>query len=191
MIHLRRGSIGFTAGDGHLSRAIRWRTKSAVNHVFVVTTDGPLHSVKVVEALHPRVVEHELISRYLGRTDRIWIFDPINATDIDRNIIVSKARSYVGRRYGWTKIITQAIPGLSSLAFIDGWPICSWVGAAAYWDAGLTFGVDVDDATPAHLYDFSVRRPDKMVAKVEGLTLRQALGRAQQVQDQALPHVVE
>ena len=120
-----------------------------------------------VEALS-KVRRHPL-GRYgkKPKTD-VAVFRPINLTDDEKAKIVAKAESYVGRKYGWPKIVTHLMDWCLNGAYVfrrltnkDDYPICSWVVAYAYLAAGKDFDVEAGAANPDDIWDFVRTNPDK------------------------------
>jgi hypothetical protein len=170
---LQPADLIFTRGEGWLSRMIRigsqplWRKRTLVNHVAGVVEEGELDTALIVEALH-RVKRHTLEAQYGKGGTWIAIFRPWNVTQADREHIALAAQSYVGRRYGYVKLLAHlgdwVLGGaylFRGLARMDNYPICSWVWAHAYSTVGLDFGVDPGAAQPDDMYTFCVRNPDK------------------------------
>ncbi|MEK9735742.1 MAG: hypothetical protein VW239_00300 [Candidatus Nanopelagicales bacterium] len=88
------------------------------------------------------------------------VYRPTNLTPQERLRIAERARSFVGRPYGWGKILLHAMR-LERLAVMEGFPICSWVAAAAYASEGYHFGVSYRRATPDDIEDFILAHPDR------------------------------
>jgi hypothetical protein len=161
---LAPADVVFVQGDSWVSRAIRWRTRSRgeaptmVNHVGVIVSPGDEDSALVVEALFGGSTMRTLRAGYGGKPDRVSVHRPLNLTVQDQAIVASQACSYVGRRYGWGKILGQivGVPGL-----VDRWPICSWVVARAFAEAGYYFGRSPRMASPDDIHDFVLSRPDR------------------------------
>ena len=150
-MNLRAADIVIVHGDGFFSRLIRRFSKKAekvrATHVAIA-----VDSSRVVEALPKGVVVHAFNGS--GRVYRARHLAPV-----ERLRIAERALSYVGRPYGWSKILLHAI-GLQRFASIDGYPICSWVLAGPYAGEGYTFGVDPSIATPDDIEDFVLARTD-------------------------------
>jgi len=172
--------VFLTKGDSFVSRAIRFFSRSfgekrtEVNHVGIIVEPGSLHSATAVEALS-KVKRHPL-GRYgkKPKTD-VAVFRPINLTDEEKAEIVAKAKSYVGRKYGWPKIVTHLLDWGLNGAYVfrrltddDDYPICSWVVAYAYLAADKDFGVEAGAANPDDIWDFVTTTPDKY-ARVRAL----------------------
>ena len=142
------------------------RTK--VNHVGVVVEGGPIEEVIVVEALS-RVRRHRLWAR-LRRTHRtsVAVYRASNLSRQQMRRIVDKAEAYIGYKYGWETIIAHFLDWLLQGAHLfrriigeDNYPICSWVVARAYEEAGLHFGIEARATSPDDIWDFAVEeRPD-------------------------------
>lgn len=171
--HIMPCDIFFTHGDGWFSRFIRFGElhpgdlKSLINHTGIAVEDGTLSTANVVEAL-ATVKKHTLLSQYHGQTDKVAIFRPLGLTDDQKKLISDKALDYVGRDYGWFKILAHTADFFTGGHYIfrriansDNYPICSWVVAHAYSKAGLTFGCDPGQANPDDIWDFCMKHPEK------------------------------
>ena len=162
------GDIFLTQGTSFISRAIRFFSRTGgeprtkVNHVGLVTrTDGT-----IVEALS--TVKRRNLSAYRRKSDKVAIYAPLNVELDEVVAIVAKADSYVGRKYGYLKIVAHLIDWFLGGRYVarrfvssDNYPICSWVVAQAYSDAGYTFGVEPGAASPDDIWDFIQANPDK------------------------------
>lgn len=174
-LRLEPCDIFLTKGTSFVSRAIRYFTRSfgerrtEANHVGIIVGSGSVHSAIAVEAL-VRVRMHALRRYAAKRTTDVAVFRPINLTDAEKALIVAKAKSYEGRRYGWTKIATHAMDWFLQGAYVfrrvthqDDYPICSWLVAHAFDAAGKNFGVEAGAANPDDIWDFVTANPDKYV----------------------------
>lgn len=141
---------------GWLHRLLRRSRRAQLpepNHVaMVVSSLGP----QIMDAQPPRVRERRLQKYYAGQL--VAIYRPLGLELYDRNRISAQCRShYAGRRYGWSKIILQAL-GLARFSFIDALPICSYSVAEPFASNGIrcTDG-EPNAATPESIY-YHVRR---------------------------------
>lgn len=172
-LHIEPGDILFTRGDSLISKLIRFGERhpgdwiAIVNHAGIVVENGTIKTADAVEALL-KVEKHTIWSYYKGMTDKIAIFRPIGLNDKEKNIITEKAIDYVGRSYGWFKILMHmldyflgGIYFFRRLANSDKYPICSWVVANAYSKVGLNFGCDPGQANPDDLWDYCIEHPNK------------------------------
>jgi len=170
---LEPGDIICTRSKSRLGKLIRFFTRSVgeprtkVNHVGVIVTDGPWYMVDVTEALQ-HVVRRNLLTAYGGKSDPdVAIFCPLNLTKEDRITVADTANQYVGRRYGYLKLLTHLGDWLLQGAYVfrrmtgDKYPICSWLVAHAYAAIGKNFGVDTGEASPDDIWDFCIGNPDK------------------------------
>lgn len=154
---LAPADIVIVRGTGLFSDAIRALTRERgegrgwASHVALAVEDGC-----IIEALPRGVVEHEMPYE---TGDRCQVWRPRNISPADRRCIVRRAHLYVGRGYGWTKIALHGL-GLGRFAFIDEWPICSWIVAESYARAGYTFGV-ARGATPDDIHDYCRAHAEK------------------------------
>ena len=123
-----------------------------------------------VEALWKvEVTEFELHPK----NKRLKVYRKKNLSDKERDLLALKAVSYVGREYGFAKLITHLGDALLEKMF-DGqifffrrlnhsqrYPICSWVWAYSYYRVlGYKFGIDPEGADPDTMYDFVVNNSD-------------------------------
>lgn len=169
-VAVKPGDIFFTTGGSLLSRAILWgqrekgEARSRVNHVGAFVERGGLKTANGVEALW-RVKCHPIYPRYKGQ--HVAIFRPRNITVYDEYKIVSYLKQHVGNRYGWWKLLLQLAGHklgwnwARNAMFIDDRPICSYLVAKAYREAGLDFGVQAQAAAPDDMWDFIENNPDK------------------------------
>ena len=176
------GDIFLTQGNSFISKAIRFFSKSGgesrteVNHVGLVVVGGRPHSATIVEA-SSTVLRHSMEGYWNSKNTKVAVFRPKNITPATRDHIVQRANSYVGRKYGYLKIVAHFLDWILGgryffrrFAFMDKYPICSWVVAQAYADAGYTFGVDAGAASPDDIWDFVLTNIDKY-DMIHGLTL--------------------
>lgn len=180
-LYLEPCDIFLTRGTSFVSGAIRFFTRSfgekrtEVNHVGIIVDGGTVHSAVAVEAL-VKVRMHALRRYATKPTTGVAVFRPINLTDAEKALIVEKAKSYEGRAYGWTKIVTHAMDWSLRGAYVfrrltssDDYPICSWLVAYAFAAAGKDFGVEAGAANPDDIWDFATSNADKYV-QIRGLT---------------------
>ena len=172
---LEPGDIFLTRGSGFVSRAIRFFTRhigesrTKVNHVGMVVQGGEFEQAVVVEAL--RTVErHRLIDEYGGERDEVAIYRPIRLNLQQLHLAVTVANGYVGRRYGYGKIVLHALDWVLQGAYVfrrlgnmDEYPICSWLVARAYGAVNVHFGVAPGAASPDDIWDYVTTHPDEFV----------------------------
>lgn len=171
MLLLQPADIFLVRGKSFLSKAIRFFTRapgekpSTVSHVGLITTPGDIRTATAVEALNK--VRRAPFAKHVGET--VEVYRPTNLKEWEVHRIARVAEQYVGRPYGYLKIITQMIDGgllfghyiTRRLTNSDIFPICSWLVAHAYLSAGKDFGVHPGAATPDDIEDFVKRNPDK------------------------------
>lgn len=169
---LKPGDIFLTRGNGFISKAIRFFTRSIgesrtkVNHVGLVVEEGDLKSAVVVEAL-VKVKRHKLWSQYgPPKEDSVAVYRPLNLTDDEIDIIVREAEEQVGKDYGFLKIAMHFLDWMflgiyffRRLVPDSRYPICSWLVAHSYSKAGKDFGVEPGAAEPDDIWDFIHERP--------------------------------
>ena len=168
-ISLLPGDIVLVRSKGIFAWLIRQFTRTAgekrtmVNHVGVM-----VDQTNLVEALQT-TMKHDLRSRYAGSAKaQIAIYRWIGLTDDQRAAVATKAVSYVGRKYGWLKILAHGLDRIIGgrnffrwLAREDKYPICSWVVAYSYRVIGKDFGVPPNAADPDHIWDYCVENDTK------------------------------
>jgi hypothetical protein len=180
------GDVFLTRGQAFISRAIRFFTRDAgekrtrVNHVGVVVEAGEITTAVVVEALST-VKRHRLWKQYgPPRKDGVVVYRATNLTPEEIETIVATAGRQVGKKYGYLKIAAHFLDWLLEGAYVfrrlvpDGkYPICSWLVAHAFGEAGKHFGVDVGVATPDDIMDFIEDNPDRYTQVRPLIPLRQ------------------
>jgi hypothetical protein len=167
------GDIFLTKGDSFVSRAIRFfsrtggESRTQVNHTGLVTVGGSARDAVIVEAL-TKVKRRTFDSYRRSVTTQVAVFRPVNVTKSQVDTIVARADGYVGADYGYLKIVAHFLDWclggryfFRKIVAMDRYPICSWVVAQAYADAGLNFGVPAGSADPDDIWDFCVGNPDK------------------------------
>ncbi len=171
---LLAGDVFLTYGAGFFSQLIRFFTRTIgesrtrVNHTGIVVAAGDLKSCQVVETLL-RVRKHKLWRRYGPfNHDKVTVYRPINLTPEETDIIVTNALEQVGKRYGIFTVIGHLLDWLLLGAYVfrrithsGDYPICSWLVADAFAEAGKTFDVQPGAAQPDDIWDFIQQNPDK------------------------------
>ena len=172
MTRLQPGDIFLTRGTSWFSNAIRICTRrigeerTKVNHVGVVVAGGDTSNADIVEALSK--VKKRKMQAYRGKKTAVAVYRPTNLTKEQIQTIVDKSNDYVGRQYGWFKIVTHLIDWVFQGAYFarrltqsDNYPICSWCVAQAYAKVGADFGVEPGAASPDDIWDFVTQNTDK------------------------------
>ena len=167
------GDIFLTCGSSFISRAIRFFSRSGgesrtmVNHVGIVVEAGDSTNAVIVEA-STKVVKRSFYAYRRSPTTMVAVYRPTNVSDGEIHTICAAADRYVGATYGYLKIVAHFLDWclggryvFRRIAAMDRYPICSWVVAQAYADAGLNFGVPAGSADPDDIWDFCVANPDK------------------------------
>ncbi len=173
-IMLKPGDIFLTKGPGLISRLIRFFSRSIgesrtkVNHVGVVVTEGSLRFAEIVEAVS--VVRRCRLWEYYGppAKDAVAIFRPRSLTSEDVSVIVATAERQVGKKYGIGKLAAHLLDWLLQGAYVfrrltdnGDYPICSWLVAHAFAEAGKNFGVEPGAAEPDDIWDFVTAHTDR------------------------------
>ncbi|MFC1499918.1 hypothetical protein ACFL6T_02740 [Candidatus Zixiibacteriota bacterium] len=169
--------VFLTRSHSFLGRAIRFATRSfgesrsMVNHVGIMVSEGSVEEAEGVEAL-TTVKRHSLWKQYgPGNSSDVAVYRPLNLTDDEKALIVAAAEGYVGRTYGYLKIAAHlkdwlflGIYFFRRMTRMDDYPICSWLVAQAFAKADRTFGVPPGMASPDDIWDFVTSNPDKYQA---------------------------
>ena len=155
----------FTHSDRTLGKLIQWAERASheiptyANHVAIIN-----ENLSVVEALNH--VKCTPWPEWVGNSDNFQIWRLKSLNPVLRNQICVKANSYIGRDYGYLKLLAHFGDGLfrklfdkevyffRRLAFMDKYPICSWVASFAYASAGIKFGCAPEFADPDMMCDF-------------------------------------
>lgn len=166
-MYFRKGDIIGVHGKGLFSWGIMWAEKSfkekasRISHVGVITEEGDWDIALITEALY-HVVERP-VTAYEGKQIIIW--RPI-LIDSGKDIIAKKAKSYIGRDYGYAKIAAHFLDSLCNgiylfrrLCKMDKYPICSWVVAHSYSAVGMSFGIADNAAQPDDIDDYCLNHP--------------------------------
>jgi hypothetical protein len=167
------GDILFTRSKSRLGALIRFCTrrpyeaKTVASHVGIITVGGPLWDAILVEA-QSKTNRHSMQLAYANKPDELCIFRPLNLTQDETDDIVAKANSYVGRDYGYFKLVLHlfdwSLGGIylfRRIGRMDNYPICSYVVAAAYKAAGKDFGVSSYAASPDDIWDYCLKKSNK------------------------------
>jgi hypothetical protein len=93
-------------------------------------------------------------------TDKIVIFRP-RIFPSEKEIIAKKALSYVGKKYGYAKLLTHTLDWCLGGVYLfrrmnhaDNYPICSWITEHAYNEIGWDFGVPLGGTNPDDIWDW-------------------------------------
>lgn len=169
---LASGDVVLTRSGGIVGWAIRLFTRrigesrTKATHTGLIVEGGPLDQAVIIEAL-ATVKRHRLRGRYASPRHQVAVYRPLNLVEADVAKVLAKAETYVGRRYGYLKILAHWLDWVLQGAYVfrrlanqDRYPICSWVVAHAFAAAGKHFGVDPGAATPDDIWDFVTRNPD-------------------------------
>jgi hypothetical protein len=171
-VQLEPGDIFCTRGDSPRSAAIRFFTRSfgeaptRVNHSGVVVSPGSLETAIIVEALIT-VQEHTLYSQYAPPCkDKVVIYRRIGLFPIEKERMAAKARSYVGRKYGWGKLVTHFMDWCCGGVYLfrrlnHADPICTWVDEETAHEVHLDFGVPLGSTQPDDIDDYCRAHPDQ------------------------------
>ena len=165
--------IFFTRGEHWLSRVIRKLTRSkgeprtVANHVGLIFCSGEGLDAWGIEALASGVKFRKLSEGY-GERSEICVFRPVNLTREERDKVLGRAGEFINKPYGYFKLILHALDWcvggryiFRRLGRMDSFPICSYVVARAFMEAGKNFGVSDRAASPDDIWDFVIKNLDK------------------------------
>lgn len=170
---LQPGDVFCTRGESLLSKLIRACTRSRgepetrVNHVGIVVKAGTLKTAVVVEALIT-VQQHTLWSQYGPPCpDQVVIYRPQGLFPVELQHMAAKAMSYVGRKYGWGKLVTHFLDWCCGGIYLfrrinhsDRYPICTWLLEEAAEEARLDFGVPKGSTQPDDVDDYCIQHDE-------------------------------
>jgi hypothetical protein len=155
----------FTRHDWVLGPAIAWITQGYGDEpTFATHVAGFVTDIDIVEAL--ATVKRNPARRYVYTEHEVWRCCLLSEEHKLR--IAAKANDYLGRKYGFSKILTHALDGLLVKVFkrelfvfrklnhVQRYPICSWIWAFAYEKMGFGFGVPANYITPDDMHDWVV-----------------------------------
>jgi hypothetical protein len=124
-----------------------------------------VNEVCIVEALN-KVVCRDVRDAYRGKT--IAIYRTLTLDIKARYRIAGGMSEYVGRPYGWLKIVAHGLDKFFGgvylfrrLAGMDKYPICSWPVAHVWAREGLYFGVKPGAADPDDIWDYVTTHPEQ------------------------------
>lgn len=191
---VQAGDIFLTYGESFLSAGIRFFTRGVgekrtkVNHVGIIVTEGTVANCRIVESIS-RAREIPLLEAYgPPKNDKVAIYRAINMSPEEIQRVVASARRQVGKRYGYFKVLTHLLDWCLLGAYVfrrlarDGnYPICSWLVAHAFEEAGKDFGVTPGAASPDDIWDFVSANHDKYTC-IQPLTRLQTPEAAQSIQ---------
>ena len=132
--------VCFCKGISWLSRAIRFFSRTAGEDPAACSHVGIMvNKTEIVEALH-KTVKRSLIDSINGFKGVVEIYRPRIPLGIRQRLCIrKKADDYIGRRYGYLKIVAHALDYFlggryifRSLARSQRYPICSWIVAFIY-----------------------------------------------------------
>lgn len=142
---------------------IRWCTRDEKEAPTVISHVGIMVSETEIVESKTRTVQHP----FTPPATNCWVYRK-NLTLEQQDIIVAKAKEYVGNSYGWLKILAHAADHLlfrdyyvmRRLCRFDKYPICSWVVAYAYAKIGYQFKGPPWACTPDDIWDTVTTQSD-------------------------------
>lgn len=158
---LKPGDIIFVRSRSIVAPLIRLFTRNSgerrtrVNHVGIV-----IDKFTFVEAVGTGVA-HRRFDEPRWRDCDVAIYSNPWLSKFERTVLASRAMEYVGKKYGFGKILAHFGDWLLGgryvfrrLAGSDRYPICSWVVAQSYRRIGIRFGVTANEAAPDDIWDW-------------------------------------
>lgn len=169
------GDIFFTKGTSFVSRNIRRFTRQVdepltqVNHTGVFIEAGPLPTAQAVEALSKVKVTQPWATRTKTGREKIVVFRRVDLHYETREDMAAVALSYVGRHYGYLKIVTHWLDWLTGGHYFfrrvtssHDYPICSWVSSYVLDSVGIRpNGLNPAKASPDDLWDAILQEREK------------------------------
>lgn len=158
--------MNYLPGDVVLTKGmwiIRWGTQHTGEGKTLFAHAGIGYDESVFIEAKWRVVKTPW-SSLPDRGGQVWRYIPF--TDEQRKAIADKAADYLGRKYGWWKIVLQGIDCILGkllctdvylmrrLGFMDKYPICNWVTSFSYKKAvSYLFGKPANVVNPDDIGD--------------------------------------
>jgi hypothetical protein len=153
----------------------RWATRShAERPTYAVHTAQFLAADQIIEMA--AVVKKRSTPEFLQMRKAFEVWRYTTLTRGQRLAIARQAREYLGRKFGWSKLVTHLLDALVNkvahkpifffrrLNHDQRYPICSWITAFSYDRAvHYQFGVPPECADPDHIHDWLVAHPDEWV----------------------------
>ena len=171
---LKPADIFLTKGPGLFSRLIRFfsrtigESRTRVNHAGLVVKEGTFQTAEIVESV--AVARRCRLWEHYGppAKDLVAVFRPKNLTAEQVDAITATAERQVGKKYGTGKIVAHLLDWMLLGAYVfrrmtdsGDYPICSWLVAHSFAEAGKNFGVEPGAAEPDDIWDFVTRNKDK------------------------------
>ena len=159
------GDLIFVRSSTILGSIIRWFTRSKneektyANHVAGMGFSGIL-----IEALITVVSSSFLEWKKYNHRFEIWRNKDLS--DSTRAVIAHYVDQQIGRKYGFLKLGLHAGDAILAkllgnnpyffrrLAFVNRYPICSWLWAYAYFKGGIKLGGSPNSLSPDDMYDY-------------------------------------
>jgi hypothetical protein len=156
-------------------RLTRWVSRSHDElPTYAVHTAQFLGARRVIEM--DMVVKKRTTSEFLRirGTFEVWRCDSL--TPSQRRAVSRKSLEYLGRKFGWSKLVTHLLDGVVNkvvhrqvyffrrLNHDQRYPICSWITAFSY-DRALhyQFGAPPECADPDQIHDWICSHPEEWV----------------------------
>ena len=155
----------------------RWATQSHDERpTYAVHTAQFLGARRVIELQRDGVVKKRSTEEFLRMRSAFEVWRCSLLTLSQRQAVTRKSLEYLGRKFGWSKLVTHLLDGLVNkithkevfffrrLNHDQRYPICSWITAFSY-DRALhyRFGVSPECADPDQIYDWVSSRPHEWV----------------------------
>ena len=159
-MEFQSGDIIAIRGSGWLPDNICKATHSEVSHVGLVIGTSP---TIVIEALWR--VKTNPIAVTINNAEKVWCIRYPNLTDKNRVDLVQAALKFSADDYGGFDLVLQLADAAFKTkwftenigkTFLNHFPICSFLVAAAYRQIGITFSSTDWSVTPSDIMNFAL-----------------------------------
>lgn len=174
MINIQPCDIFFSRGSTVINRGIRFFEKTDknpnvyVDHIGIFIEPATSLDNAVCVDANMWVKRNRFWKTYCKNKFKVAIFRPLFLSDLEKLIVSDKAKSYIGMRYGFMKIVAHFLDYFFGGRNVfrrflkeDEYPICSWIVAHSFSEVDESFGIDENIATPANMWDFVLANPNK------------------------------
>ena len=147
---------------------------SVLSHVGVFVNEGAIKNVNLAEALFPKGVVCRRFAEAYTDLENCYLIKPLNITQDQRLEISKYVINQVNKPYGTAKVLAHGADGVAAwicrkkdvfffrkIFRSDRFPMCSFLGAHAYRQAGLDFGQKDDYLNPDEIWDYALDHPKR------------------------------
>lgn len=168
--------MDFQVGDIIAIRQLGWladniceATHSEVSHVGLIIGVNP---IIVIEALLR--TKTNLLDITLTDAQKAWCIRYSNLNEKDKNQLVKSALKFSADDYGWPDLILQLgdatfktrwFTHTIGKAFLNHFPICSFIVGEAYDSIGINFSVTDWSVTPGDIMNYAIKNIERFTVR--------------------------